>query len=252
MIKRFLKTLASKAGYVLERKREAVEDPIIPHGVIEDEFRRMYERCRPYTMTTAQEMYNLYNSTRYVVENDIPGDFVECGVWRGGSAMIAALTLLLLKDSERRLYLYDTYEGMPAASAADITHQNESAGQIRERLQNEDGQWNFAPLEEVRANLLSTGFPADRLVMVKGKVEDTIPGTIPDAISILRLDTDFYESTYHELVHFFPRLSRYGVLVVDDYDYWKGSRRATDQYFSEQGVRMLLQRMDVGRIGVKI
>jgi hypothetical protein len=91
----------------------------------------------------------------------------------------------------------------------------------------------------------------DRLTLVKGKVEDTIPGTIPDAVSILRLDTDFYESTYHELVHLYPRLSRNGVLIVDDYDYWKGSRQATDQYFAENGVRMLLQRMDVGRIGVK-
>jgi predicted kinase len=65
------------------------------------------------------------------------------------------------------------------------------------------------------------------------------------------IDTDFYESTYHELVRLYPRLSRNGVLVVDDYDFWKGSRQATDQYFAENGVRMLLQRMNIGRIGVK-
>jgi hypothetical protein len=251
MLKSALKALADRSGYVLERKRETKEDPIIPHGVIEDRFRRMYEQARPYTMTTAQEMYNLYNATRYVVENDIPGDFVECGVWRGGSAMITALTLLSLPESERRLYLYDTYEGMPDATAEDVTHQDETADQIKARLKNEQDQWNYASLEEVRENVLSTGFPADRLTLVKGKVEDTIPGTIPDAVSILRLDTDFYESTYHELVHLYPRLARNGVLIVDDYDYWKGSRQATDQYFAENGVRMLLQRMDVGRIGVK-
>jgi len=249
MLKNAVKHLADKAGYIIERKRE-VEDPIIPHGVVEDDFRRIYAQCRPYTMTTALEMYNLYASTRYVVANDIQGDFVECGVWRGGSAMVVAATLELLKDTDRRLHLYDTYEGMPAATAEDITHDGESAGEIETRLE-EDGRWLYVGYDEVRKNVLSTGFASERLTMVKGKVEDTIPGAIPESIAILRLDTDFYESTYHEFVHLYPLLASGGVLIVDDYDYWKGSRQATDQYFSERGIRMLLQRMDVGRIGVK-
>jgi O-methyltransferase len=141
---------------------------------------------------------------------------------------------------------------MPDATTEDVTHHDQGAGQVRERLLDDQGKWNFASIEEVRSNLLSTGFPEDRLVLVKGKVEDTIPGTIMDAISILRLDTDFYDSTYHEFQQLFPRLSRRGVLIVDDYDYWKGARLATDQYFSENGIQLLLQRMDVGRIGVKL
>lgn len=252
MLKRTVKALIEKTGYTVQKSGPAAEAPIIPHGVIEERFARMYEKCRPYTMTTAQEMYNLYNATQYVVANGVPGDFVECGVWRGGSAMITALTLLELHDSDRKLYLYDTYEGMPTATSEDITHHDQGAGQVRERLLDEHGKWNFAPIEEVRSNLLSTGFPEDRLVLVKGKVEDTIPGTLAEAIAILRLDTDFYDSTYHEFKHLFPRLSSRGVLIVDDYDYWKGARRATDQYFSENGVQLLLQRMDVGRIGVKL
>jgi O-methyltransferase len=111
-----------------------------------------------------------------------------------------------------------------------------------------------SPLEEVMANVAGSGVPADRFVFVKGKVEETIPGTMPaGAISILRLDTDWYESTRHELVHLFPRLSSGGVLIVDDYGFWRGSREACDEYFRETGTKILLSRVDrVGTVvGVK-
>jgi hypothetical protein len=104
----------------------------------------------------------------------------------------------------------------------------------------------------VRANLLSTGLPEDRLELVKGKVEDTIPETVPARISILRLDTDWYASTRHELIHLFPLLEPGGVLIVDDYGHWEGARRAVDEYLAEQDVALLLVRVDdTGRVGVK-
>jgi hypothetical protein len=113
------------------------------------------------------------------------------------------------------------------------------------------GRDDYSPLDEVRANVTRTGLPLERFAFVKGMVEQTIPGTMPPgAISILRLDTDWYESTRHELIHLFPRLSPGGVLIVDDYGFWRGSREACDEYFREQDVRMLLTRID--RIGAVI
>jgi hypothetical protein len=237
-------------GYDLV-KRTAEPKPLLPHGTVEEEFREIYDRSATCTMTTPLEMYNLYIATRYIVEADIAGDVVECGVWKGGSAMVSASTLLTLGDTSRSLYLYDTYEGMPESSEMDITYHGQSAEELRTRLHDDEDSWNFAPVEEVRANLLATGYPEDRLNLVVGKVEETIPATVPERISILRLDTDFYESTRHELHHLFPRLARGGVLIVDDYDFWKGAKQATDEYFAEAGIKMLLHRMDVGRIGIK-
>jgi hypothetical protein len=99
----------------------------------------------------------------------------------------------------------------------------------------------------------STGYPRDRITYVQGKVEETIPAVIPDKISILRLDTDWYASTRHELVELFPRLSIGGVLIIDDYGYWRGARLAVDEYFSQGAAQMLLHRIDyTGRIGVKL
>jgi O-methyltransferase len=109
-----------------------------------------------------------------------------------------------------------------------------------------------APLEQVKEVLLATGYPKNKIHFVPGKVEDTVPGSAPDAISLLRLDTDWYESTKHELVHLFPRLARAGVIIIDDYGHWRGSRQACDEYFAENRVPLLLNRIDyTGRIALK-
>jgi hypothetical protein len=105
-------------------------------------------------------------------------------------------------------------------------------------------------MEDVRANLLSTGYPAEKIHLIKGKVEDTIPGTLPRGLSILRLDTDWYESTRHELIHLYPLLHPKGVLIIDDYGDWQGAKKAVDEYFKESEI--FLHRIDrTGRIAIK-
>jgi len=107
-------------------------------------------------------------------------------------------------------------------------------------------------LEEVQANLFSTGYPQGKINCVVGKVEDTIPGTMPAKIALLRLDTDWYASTRHELEHLFPLLQNNGVVIIDDYGHWLGARQAVDEYIAEQGLRILLNRIDyTGRIAIK-
>jgi O-methyltransferase len=111
--------------------------------------------------------------------------------------------------------------------------------------------WCIASLDDVRANLLSTGYPANQIHFVPGKVEQTIPKTLPERLALLRLDTDWYESTKHELEHLYPRLSNDGVLIIDDYGHWRGAREAVDEFFLRSR-HPLLHRLDyTGRLMLK-
>jgi O-methyltransferase len=216
-------------------------------------FKNIYDASKPYTMTSPYRMNALHEAVKYACRANIPGDFVECGVWRGGSMMVAAMTLLNAKAPPRELYLYDTYTGMSEPSEKDVTTDGRNARSRWEKSQNGDANlWCYAPLEDVKNNVFSTGYPRDLVHFVQGKVEETIPATIPQRIAILRLDTDWFESTYHNLVHLYPLLSVGGVLILDDYGAWKGASEATDQYFREIGKTLFLARIDdVARIAIK-
>jgi O-methyltransferase len=209
---------------------------------------------KPFTLTSTERVFSLIQAVRYVTSAGIAGSFVECGVWRGGSMMAAALTLQQLRRCDVDLHLFDTFEGMTAPTERDVDIGGASAAGRFSRTRTRAGStWCRASIEDVQENLASTGYDLARTHFVKGKVEETIPAHSPDSISILRLDTDWYESTRHELVHLFPRRTRGGVLIIDDYGHWKGSRRAVDEYFEGLGVTVLLNRVDyTGRIGVKV
>ena len=207
---------------------------------------RIIRQVQPYTMTSPHRLAALIKALRYLIAANVPGDFVECGVWRGGSMMAVALTLLHLNAADRRLYLFDTFQGMLPPSDLDIDHAGRPAAD-QMHLENVRA---LSALEEVRAAMASTGYPQNLLHFVPGKVEDTVPAGAPEKIALLRLDTDWYESTRHELTHLFPRLSTRGVLIIDDYGHWQGARRAVDEYFSANPI--LLNAIDFTvRIAVK-
>lgn len=211
-------------------------------------------RARPYTMTSPERLYALIQAVRYVSSARIPGDIVECGVWRGGSMMAAACTLIECGDATRELHLFDTFEGMspPGARDVDIDGQPASALLRGQDKNDPDSAWCLATLPDVRSALSGTGYEMARMHFVQGKVEDTIPGHTPERIALLRLDTDWYESTRHELEHLYPRLSPGGVLIIDDYGHWAGCRQAVDEYFAARKLHVLLTRVDYsGRIAVK-
>lgn len=212
---------------------------------LDPDFRPIFARCQPATMTGVDRCYALYKAVEYVVGSKIPGDIVECGVWKGGSMMCAALSLIRARDTSRTLFLYDTFEGMTCPETVDVDYQGTIAANYAGL------NTAAASLETVTSNMETTGYPCDRIRYVKGDVQKTIPEIIPDKIAILRLDTDWYASTLHELTALFPRLSVGGVLIIDDYGHWQGARRAVDEFFS--GGRILLNRIDyTGRIGVKV
>ena len=215
---------------------------------------QIIESVQPFTMTSPARITALVDAVRYVNEQQIRGAIVECGVWQGGSMMAAALQSIQNGTTSRELWLYDTFQGMTPPSQHDIDFLGKTADDLlgqQDRFA-EDSIWCYAQLEQVKRNLASTGFPANKLRFVVGPVEKTIPEHAPEKISILRLDTDWYESTRHELEHLMPRLVSGGILIIDDYGHWQGCRRAVDEYLRSHKLPMFLNRIDyTGRLAIK-
>ncbi len=245
MIKSFILRFLNARGFDVVRFSTAINPSDL----------EIAEKVRGKTATSINRIVGLIDSVRYVCENKIPGAFVECGVWRGGSAMVAALKLIEMGDQSRDLFLYDTFEGMSEPTDADVMFDGTSAKELlnpEEKKEHLANYWCFATDHTVRANVLSTGYPGPRVHLIKGKVEETIPAQMPSQISILRLDTDWFESTAHELEHLYPLLAPNGVLIIDDYGHWAGARKAVDEYFSKLHPKPFLSRMDyTGRLAIK-
>ncbi len=246
-------------GYRIQRVNVADSPPQPPpasvnhstHCLISDRsYGELIERVKPYTLTSYERIAAMADATRHVARAGIPGAIVECGVWRGGSIMAAALTLL--QEGELRdLYLFDTFAGMTPPKDCDIDHEGTPAQKLYPLLQNEaTGGWCYASLEDVRQNVLSTGYPEERIHFIKGDVLETIPHGDLNEIAILRLDTDWYELTLHELTQLYPRLRPGGILIIDDFGYWQGCRKAVLEYFGRSGP--FLSIIDqTGRLAVK-
>lgn len=194
----------------------------------------IWDAVKEYTLTSPERVFGLSESVKYVVANQIPGALVECGVWKGGSVLAALRTLLSCKNTERDVYLFDTFREMPKPGEKDIDWSGASALEDYERYHRDSrlGSSGHVWLDEVRSRIATTGYPSGRVHFVQGRVEETLPAEAPGEIALLRLDTDWYESTLHELVHLYPRLVAGGVLIVDDYGHFEGARQAVDEYFA--------------------
>ncbi|MCX5200865.1 TylF/MycF family methyltransferase [Streptomyces sp. NBC_00237] len=217
----------------------------------DDAAKEIIRAVKPYSMTSPERLNAFVLATRHIVKHDIPGAIVECGVWRGGSMQACAKTLLAEGVEDRELYLFDTFEGMTPPTDEDKRLDGRSAQELLDVQGKDRPIWAVASLDDVKSGFEKVPYPAERLHYVQGKVEDTVPGEAPEQIAILRLDTDWYASTKHELKHLYARLVSGGVLLIDDYGYWQGSRQAVDEFLEETGEQLLLLRMDEGRIAVK-
>jgi predicted O-methyltransferase YrrM len=254
-LKRLIKSLLRRVGYELSRigpvltLREQNPD-------VTDEEWIIYSKVQPLTMLSLERFLANLRAIEYIVQNRIPGDIVECGVWRGGSAMAMALALLRLSDTSRTLWMYDTFQGMTDPTDADKSHGGIGAEELLTAAKEHEVRERslvlaYASLEDVRNNMRATGYPMNRIRFIEGSVEQTIPGTLPEQIALLRLDTDWYESTRHELIHLYPKLTPGGILIIDDYGHWQGARKAVDEYLTNS--RTFLNRIDyTGRLAVKV
>lgn len=211
---------------------------------------QIIEKVLPWTMTSPERLYAVIQAIKYLCASGIEGDIVECGVWKGGSMAAAALALLNLRHTSRDLYLFDTFEGMTEPTSKDMDYLGRPASEVLKQYPGT--QCVGAPLQQVKDVLYGTGYPQERIYFVRGDVLNTIPESAPTSISLLRLDTDWYESTRHQLINLFPRLNKNGVIIIDDYGHWEGARLACDEYFTQNRVPILLNRIDyTGRIGLK-
>ncbi len=233
---------------------EKVQGPRIIYNDIEELEYEIINEVEKYTITGRARLVSLIKAVKHIEKHNIPGGIVECGVYKGGSIMAALRTLLISDTSSRDFYLYDTFEGMSPPTTDDTSFEGKSA---TEAFSKKDEFWDqiscYSSLDEVKSNIDQIGYPAEKIHFVKGKVEETIPHKImPEKIAILRLDTDWYESTLHELNYLFPKLEKGGILIIDDYGHWEGCKKAVDEYFEKNKIEMFLSRIDYScRLGIK-
>ena len=252
MIKKIIKKILKYLGYKISR----VDFNEYPYDIDKQHIRE-YKNIKEYTVTNIERIDALLNSVKYISENDIEGDLVECGVWRGGSCMAMAKQMIKNNDVSRKIWLYDTFQGMTEPTEKDI--EVETGKRVSDLMENEKKNtekynvWAYAPIDEVKNNMINTNYPIDNINFIVGKVEDTLySDKIPNKIALLRLDTDWYESTKIELEVLYPLLSSGGILIVDDYGHFEGARKAVDEYFSKFDKKPYIHRIDyTARIIIK-
>lgn len=252
-MKSLIKDILARFGYRLSRTTPT-ETPESAEALLDltDSEREIVCAAQPFTLTGPARLATLIHAVTHLVRHRIPGDIAECGVWRGGSMVAVARTLLALGDTNRQLYLYDTFEGMTEPTEHDRDFAGRAAAVLLQEDASSSGVRAISSLDDVKSNLLATGYPAEKIVFVQGKVEETIPATLPGTLALLRLDTDWYESTRHELKHLYPLLNLGGFLIIDDYGHWQGAREATDEFLRTLPEPLFLHRIDyTARLAVK-
>ena len=190
--------------------------------------KKLIQEFSQYTMTSDVKIFSLIKAFEYVNKFKIPGDFVECGIYSGGNLML--LKKLIKKYKlKKKIYGYDTFSGMTNPSIHDIKIDKTNGIKKHSKKNN----WYGYSLDKVKKNFKEVNLSLKNIKFIKGKVEETlkIKKNLPNKISILRLDTDFYESTKAELNYLYPLLSKGGVIIIDDYGSWLGSKKAVDEYF---------------------
>lgn len=239
--------LARRGGYRLEKLSDDNRTVPIDLGV---DLAELFASVAPFTLTSPERVAALRDAVRHVVATAVPGAVVECGVWRGGSMLAAASTLVGLGDTERDLYLFDTFTEMPPPDDVDSDIRGRSGAELL-AVTSTLPEFDIWPADRVVEVVRRSGYPAGRIHAVQGMVEDTIPDAAPDQIALLRLDTDWYSSTRHELEHLLGRVSPGGICIIDDYGEFVGARQAVDEHLAALGLPVLLHRIDpTGRMFV--
>lgn len=200
------------------------------------------------TMVSNDNLIFLVSAINYVKKNKIKGDYVETGIWRGGLSILSYLTFKNKTSEKMKFFLFDTFEGMPKPSKYDKKI-NKNLSQVfdkwKKKTKTLEG-WNFSSINEVQNNIIKfCGKKSlDNFKFIKGKVENTlkIKKNLPKKICLLRLDTDFYNSTKSELDNLFKLVSKGGIIIFDDYSNWLGSKKAIDEFLKNK--KYLLCKID--------
>jgi O-methyltransferase len=186
-----------------------------------------------YSMVGHRRLDNIESCLRSVVEDNVEGDFVECGVWRGGASMYAKAVLNSLRATDRSVWLADSFQGMPARKEAD----------------NDDFDISFysylaVSVDEVRGNFERFGLLDENVKFIKGWFSDTLRAAPIRKIAVLRVDGDYYASTMDVLDGLFDRVSNAGYVIIDDYGGWESCRRAVTDFCAKRRISPNIERID--------
>ncbi len=181
------------------------------------------------TMIGLKRLDNIHYCMSEIIRNGIPGDVIETGVWRGGACIFMRAVLAVAGDTERRVWVADSFEGLPKASVAADTE---------DAFSSSAWEWNqlSVSLEAVRGNFAKYGLLDDQVQFLKGWFKDTLPAAPIERLSLLRLDGDMYESTWDAISVLYPKLSPGGYAIVDDYSTWPACKQAVDDYRRQNGI----------------
>ncbi len=224
-LKRTINRIFSMFDLVISKKKPSIVE-------ISEEEENNINISKKYSMTTEIRMWALLNSLKKVHYEKIDGDIVECGVWKGGN-IILIKKFIEKNNLKKKIYCYDTFEGMTPTSFID--NEISSGRNASEIVKNNNTYLCKSSLEETKDNVRKNVKDFNNINFIQGKVEDTLidEKNLPEKISICRLDTDYYSSTKIELEILYPRIVQGGILIVDDYGHWSGSKKAVDEYFKD-------------------
>lgn len=231
-MKRQLKSLITKIlkkfGLILSKDIPSIVE-------ITEKEKSIIKNSKKYSMTTEIRMWSLINSLKKIVNEKIDGDIVECGIWRGGN-IILINKILEEQKIHKKIYCYDTFEGMDIADNVD---KELSSGQSASKMIESDDYYKCkSSLDDTKKIISQNVEDTKDIIFIKGKVEDTlmVKKNLPKKISICRLDTDYYSSTKIELEILYPLIEPGGILIIDDYGHWSGCKKAVDEYFKDKYV----------------
>jgi O-methyltransferase len=224
--------------YVREAYGAAFREQGIRFALPTPQEERILGRDRPLyaqTMIGVHRLRNVRSCVETVLTEGVGGDLIEAGTWRGGAAILMRGVLEAHGDTERRVCVADSFQGLPEPDAerypADAPDLNYTAEELA------------IPLDEVRANFERYGLLDDRVEFLQGWFRDTLPGLADRTWAVVRLDGDLYESTMDGLVNLYPQLSPGGFLIVDDFG-WENCRQAVEDYRAEHGITEPIERID--------
>ena len=236
-IKKKIQKSLNKFGYEIVNKNQTIVE-------LSNDDKNLINLVNKYSMTPKIRIYNLLQSLRHLKHKNVKGDYVECGVWKGGNLILFKKFLENEKVIEevKSIYGFDTFEGMtePDENDFQITNKIKAKDLFKTDTNKSSHLWGICKIDDVKNNLSKNLKDIDNINLIKGPVEQTlsIKENIPDCISLLRLDTDFYISTKKELEVLYERVSPGGIIIIDDYGHWAGSKKAVDEFFKNKYVWM--------------
>jgi hypothetical protein len=206
----------------------------------------------PYTMTSSARIAELFLCLEHIRLNNVEGDLIECGVWKGGNILGILEYLDYYKMLDRNVWLYDTFAGLTKPTEKDfgIINNMDYKSVLNEwevnQKENNTNLWCYCDVETVKNTINVSKYPKEKIKFVVGDIIETLKvnTNIPNKISLLRLDTDWYESTKIEMEILYPNLVENGVLIVDDYGCWNGSKIAVDEYFKNKSITPVIKVID--------